>query len=322
MSSAVRKRILLAVDGSEQSFEAVRYVSRAMPPERVEVVLLHIVTKVPESFWDLEKEPAYHYRIVNIGAWEEQHDKMIQEYMEQARQLLLSAGIPEDAVTVKIQERKAGIARDIVSECDHDYDAVVVGRRGLSELKDFVLGNIATKLVEKLAHIPVWVVGGKPVPGKMLICADSSEGARRAVDYVGKTLDGNSRFEVTLFHVIRGLNVFKQMFGKSFSFDVEKDWTEKAEKELAGAREAMEPVLEDLKARLVEAGLDADRVNCKIVTGASSRAAAIVEEAERKGCDTIVVGRRGLSMIQEFFMGRVSSKVIHLAREMAVWVVC
>jgi hypothetical protein len=35
----------------------------------------------------------------------------------------------------------------------------------------------------------------------------------------------------------------------------------------------------------------------------------------------IVVGRRGLSRVEEFFMGRVSDKVLQLAKEMAVWVV-
>ncbi len=58
-----------------------------------------------------------------------------------------------------------------------------------------------------------------------------------------------------------------------------------------------------------------------MITGVSSRAGAIVEEAKRGGCGTIVMGRRGLSKVEEFFMGRVSNKVINLARDMAVWLV-
>jgi len=54
-----RRKILLAVDGSDQAFEAVRYVSRLFPPNRMEVVLFNVMTKVPESFWDVEKEPAF-----------------------------------------------------------------------------------------------------------------------------------------------------------------------------------------------------------------------------------------------------------------------
>ena len=68
-------------------------------------------------------------------------------------------------------------------------------------------------------------------------------------------------------------------------------------------------------------GIEGDRISTKIVTGVSSRAKAVVEEAKNGGYSTIVVGRRGLSRVEEFFMGRVSKKVMQLAQEMAVWVV-
>ena len=321
MENSEKKRLLLAVDGSEQALEAVRYASRVLPPDRLEIVLFHVVTRVPESFWDLEKEPAYHYRIVNVGDWEQEHTRLIRGFMEQSRQLLLDAGVPEDAVTVKVQDRRVGIAQDIIAESQCGYHAVVVGRRGLSELKDFVLGSIANRLVEKLAHVPVWVVGGKHTPARILLCVDGSDNARLAVEYVGGMLGGDTGLEVTVFHVIRGLGFFQQMIGKPFSGEAQKAWTEKAEKELAAAQDQMNAVLDDLRRRLINAGLDPGRVTRKVATGATSRATAIIEEAERGKYDTIVVGRRGISMIQEFFMGRVSNKVIQQARDRIVWVV-
>ena len=45
-----KRRILLAVDGSDQAFEAVRYTSQLFPPNRLEVVLFHVMSKIPESF--------------------------------------------------------------------------------------------------------------------------------------------------------------------------------------------------------------------------------------------------------------------------------
>jgi nucleotide-binding universal stress UspA family protein len=46
-----------------------------------------------------------------------------------------------------------------------------------------------------------------------------------------------------------------------------------------------------------------------------------VEEAQKNGFGTIVIGRRGLSKVRQFMMGRVSNKVLQLARDLAVWVV-
>jgi nucleotide-binding universal stress UspA family protein len=79
--------------------------------------------------------------------------------------------------------------------------------------------------------------------------------------------------------------------------------------------------LEEAIGRLQSAGLNRDRISSKIRSGVASRAEAIVEEARKSGCGTIIVGRRGMSRVREFFMGRVSKKVLQLAKWNAVWVV-
>ncbi|MCJ7539405.1 MAG: universal stress protein [Desulfobacterales bacterium] len=293
-----KRKILLAVDGSNQAFEAVRYASRLFPPERMEVVLFHVLTKFPESFWDIEKEPEYRYEGAGIRTWEVQQNQKIQTFMEKARQLFLDQNIPQNAVRIKIQARKAGIARDIVHESQNNYDGVVVGRWGTSMLKDFLWGSIANKLIGRLTHTPVCVVGGTPQIGKILVAIDASERANRAIDYVGAMVD-SSHWEVTLFHVIR---------------DIDRKKLHKTEKIMAA-------IFKEATTHLEKAGFNRNQINTRVVTKAPSRANAIVVEALNGGCGTIVVGRRGLSNVKEFYMGRVSNKVIQMAREMAVWIV-
>jgi nucleotide-binding universal stress UspA family protein len=111
--------------------------------------------------------------------------------------------------------------------------------------------------------------------------------------------------EVTLLHVIRGL----------------ESWTADSSEELQNAEKAATTLLEEAVGRLERAGLNRDRISITIRSGAASRAEAIVEEARNSGCGTIVMGRRGLSRVEEFFMGRVSKKVLQLAKWTAVWVV-
>ncbi|MEA1949216.1 MAG: universal stress protein [Thermodesulfobacteriota bacterium] len=293
-----RRKILLAVDGSDQVFEAVRYVSRLFPPNGMEVVLFHVMTKVPESFWDIEKEPAYRQEVAATRAWELQQKKGIQEFMEKARRLFLEQNVPEDAVSIKIQERKVGIARDIIHESQNDYHGVVMGRWGMSMLKDFLCGSIANKLIGRLINVPLCVVGGTPQIGKILVAIDASEGAIRAIDYVGDMVD-SSHWEVTLLHAIRDCNT----------------------EELYWAEKSMEYVFEEATGHLEKAGFNSNQITTRMITGVLSRAGAIVVEALKEGYGTIVVGRRGLSCVEEFFMGRVSNKVIQMAREIAVWVV-
>jgi K+-sensing histidine kinase KdpD len=72
---------------------------------------------------------------------------------------------------------------------------------------------------------------------------------------------------------------------------------------------------------LLEAGLPAQRIKKKICWRCSDISKSILSEAEKGGYGTIVLGRRGISKAQEFFMGSISTKVIQLAGEKAVWIV-
>jgi nucleotide-binding universal stress UspA family protein len=232
-----------------------------------------------------------------LSGSEHQRAQAIQEIMERARQLFLDRGVPEDTVKVKIQERKVGIARDIFHQSQHDYDAVVVGRWGMSLLKDFLWGSIADKLLGRLTHVPLCVVGGTPHIGKILVGLDSSAGAMRAVDYLSTMV--SAYLEVTLYHAVRAQD--QEIFRK--------------------AEESMKSVFEKATSRLENAGFRRNQITTRTATGVLSRAGAIIQYALKGEYGTIVVGRRGLSEVEEFPMGRVSNKVIHMARELAVWVV-
>jgi nucleotide-binding universal stress UspA family protein len=266
-----RSKILLALDGSDQAFEAARYASELFLPNRIEVVLFHVATRIPESFWDVEKDPTLIFEHAALSDWRDHQKQKIQKLMERARQLFLNRGVQEKAVSTKIQQRQVGIARDIIHESQGDYHAVILGRWGMSLLKDFLWGSIAEKIMGSLTHLPVCVVGGTPHVGKILVGLDASQGAMKALDYVGTIVDG-SELEVTLFHAIR----------------------DHEEEILPDAEESMESVFAEACGRLEKAGVSPSQITTRLATGVRSRAGAIVEEALQGGYGSIVVGRRGV----------------------------
>ena len=319
MGNTNRDKILFVVDGSPHSLQTVRYASSILDPGRFEIVLLHIMTKVPESFIDLEKIPAYKYRLVDVDAWERHNEDLIRDFMEKARAILLQAGFAGDSVTVRIDARKAGIARDIAAESRNGYRAVAVGRKGMSELKDFMLGSIAGKIME-LAPIPVWIISGSTTPRKVLMCTDFSPNAASALDHLSLILGGYGSCEITLFHVVRTYHGFRKLVHDMFAAEDPPGGCDAVEREFGPAR-MLEPALDKEQACLVSAGMDPVRITRRVVSGTANSANTIIEEAENGGYDTIVVGRRGISHTEEFVMGRVSNKVVHLARDKTVWVV-
>ncbi len=307
--NTTQKKILLAVDGSDQSLDAVRYVSKIMAQKDIKVVLFHVIRTIDEAFWDMGIKPMGRSRMASIKAWETQQMKSAEKFMAKAHDILINTGVPKESAKVNIHKLKVGIARDIAAESRNGYSAVVVGRKGLSKLKDIVLGSVANKLIEKIAHVPLWVVGGRPEPQKILLAFDSSEGSKKAVDYVG-TMLGGSNSDVTLLYAIRDINILLKSLSPS-----------EQEEFIREGQVGIKPVFDEAKNSLINAGFDSDRVTTRLVTEVSSRAGAIIEEAKRGGYGTIVVGRWGLSKVEEFFMGRVSNKIVHMAKEMAVWVV-
>lgn len=307
-----RLRVLVALDGSEQSSDTVKYAAGLLAPES-EVVLLHVMSKVPEPLRDLGLNPAWHMEDKGLREWEAQEERRIEEFMAKGRRAFLDAGFRSDAVKVEVRELKEGFARDITAEALRGYDAIALGRKGLNPLHEAVLGSIAAKIVIKLCRIPIWLIGGRPQAGKVLIAMDPSDCAMLAVDHVGKVMDGATR-EVKLLHVVRGLRSSLAGYQKVLVGEYLEKLTQEAE-------DKIRPVFEEATDHLAALGIPPEKVCTQIISGVSSRAGAILKEADAGDYGTIVTGRRGLTRVENYDMGRVSYKLIQMAKDRAVWVV-
>ncbi|MGD2097615.1 MAG: universal stress protein [Desulfobacterales bacterium] len=310
MATPPKPRLLVPIDGSDRSMNTVRYIAKFEPFHRMHLVLFHVFSKVPEGFWDLGTDPRSSTTVSEVRAWELQQRENITQSMDIAGQLLVKSGFPSNSVEVKIQNRKKGFARDIIREAQNGYYAVVTRRRGMTGMRGIVLGSVATKLVEKLSFLPLILVGRKPPGNKILLGFDGSEGARRAVDFVGRTM-GESNFRAKLVYVMRGKENDDPEIQRLY---LPAKYVQKIHKE-------MTTELEVAAKQLIAMGFKPHRVSTELISGVVSRARAIVREARDSEYGTIVMGRRGHSGVRDFFIGRVTNKVIHMARDRSVWVV-
>jgi nucleotide-binding universal stress UspA family protein len=311
--SLTQKKLLIAVDGSAQSHHAVRYVAENFARVKLEVNLMYVMPTAPETFWDLEKDAFFMEKMKGRYAqWKREARRLAQGFLNNARNVLVRANVREQQVGVLLQERKVGIARDIIEEAKKGYDAVVVGRKGLSKLEDLFLGSVSSKIVQRVDTIPVWVVGGATLPRKMLIAVDASENSSKAVHYVG-SFAADSEGELTLYHVVR-----------SFGLGFLEDFSVRDEDVDAFVEEAesnVQRMFRSYRESLEKTGVASARISTKHILQRQSRAADIIREAKDGKYGTIVMGRRGLSRVDEFLMGRVTNKVLSRAEGFAVWIV-
>jgi len=83
----------------------------------------------------------------------------------------------------------------------------------------------------------------------------------------------------------------------------------------------MDNVFRLAKEDLTNAGIDPNRIHVKLIPLQKDVALDIISEAKKRGFNTIVVGRKGHSIIAEVFLGSVSNKIVHHAHDCTVWVV-
>lgn len=307
-----RRRILLAVDGSQQAMDAVGYAASAFDADRTDVVLYHVYAPAPETFLDLKRDPEYRSDGLPLRDWSLFVHRNMGAFMDEAGRLLAGAGFAADRVARKMQRLRAGIARDILNESRQGYDALVAGRNGLGNPREAAMGGVAYKMAGSAGSVPVALVSGRPGADRILVGFDGSAGADRAVDLVCTLLAREDR-EVTLCHVVRSLGIHLNS-DRVFLPEHERLWTDASRREIG-------PSIESAQERLIEAGFHPSRVYTKILENLASRASGIRAAAETVRAGTVVLGRRGLSEVEEFPMGMVPMKVIQSGGCIAAWIV-
>ena len=307
------KRILIAVDGSPDSFNAVSYVGQVCIPEDLEVSLMHVMATVPKTLRDLDKEAFFREQMKHKYAqWKRKREKAAEAFMVGASDILVKAKVDEDRMRVILQEEKMGIARDIIAESERGYDAIVLGRSGFSKPQGFFLGSVSRKVVEGVENIPVCLVGGEIKSRKILLAVDVSENSRRAVAYAA---DFSASTEaLTLYHVVRSFGI--EIVDENSILDEEMK-----ERFVEEVRNDVPRMFSGYTENLKRSGVARTSISTKHTFPSYSRAGDILREAKEGNYGTIVLGRRGLSGAPEFLLGGVTSKVLSRAKGFAVWIV-
>lgn len=312
---SLEKQVLVCVDGSTSSDRALDYLGLmegAMIRE-LRVTLFYIMGPIPPYLRrEAEKDSSAFRR---LDALRRSNMAEADRVLAHARERLMRHGLEDGQIELKSQPRTSDVARDILFEAEqHLYDAVLMGRRGLSKAQEMFVGSVTNKVVQHAERVPVWVVGGRVTSLKVLCAVDGSDGALRAVDHMAFMLGENPECRITLFHVGAHLANYCTLdfasaeLGKQIEGDL-----------MTGEAECMDDFYPRAVKVLEEAGLSADQIETKSVEGGLSVPGAIIDEARRGDYGTVVVGRRGEN--RSFFLGHVSDKIVSRYAEAAVWVV-
>ena len=276
-------KTLLAVDGSDNSYEAVhalKYFARAE-----QLTLLHALD-VPR--------PAYPMMVPEVA--EELYKTLEQSMRNDGERLLdrVQSLLPMHAGPSTKHLRIGSPAEVIVSTAEEQKaDLIVMGARGLGPIKERILGSVSHRILT-LAPCATLVVNG-PVKAmkQILLSLQGLSDAEAAIRFL-QLKPFHDAVEVTLLTVLPSTQP---------PWPVDVAAAEKLEEQaLQSARDYIDGVAERLRA----IGYQARGI---AVLGTPS--VMILQEATKLRSDLILMGTRGRQGITRFVLGSVSHAVLH-----------
>ncbi len=156
-------KLLLAVDGSENSMKAAEYTGRQFSGiSGLRITLFHVLPFVPAVFWDdghiLTKEEREARKAV-VDKWVTNRQSVIEPVFGKAVQLLLANGIKAEQIETKVVSDSTDVIGSILEEArGGGYQTLVMGRRGISPAKHLLMGSVTTGVMNRGAGMAICIV--------------------------------------------------------------------------------------------------------------------------------------------------------------------
>jgi nucleotide-binding universal stress UspA family protein len=275
-------KILLAVDGSKHSQWAERLLGLVTGTGHS----LEVLTVIPQVLRGAAGVPSITEALRDSG------EKMVRA---------VAKGMGQKFKTSTAVVQSPDVAGTILTRAKKSRaDVVVLGARGVTPLKTFFLGSISNKVTR---HATCSVLVAHRNPGRhlsVLSAVDGSPEGRRATAFVHK-LGAARAASLTLVHVLAEPMVFwipeaglPGGYGDvSLHQSSLKALRQRGARVLADAKKAWEGKFKSVRTQLREGHPSGE----------------ILHAAKSSRANLVVVGRRGLSRMDRFFMGSVSQKV-------------
>jgi len=155
----MKQKILIAFDDSENAMRAVEFVAKTFTPE-AKITLLHILQDTA-ALCEMNSPELTAFFVSEQSTFCSLEDKkktLVEEALLRAKEIFLKAGFTDQHIALAQRVKKNGVARDIVVEAQDGYGIIVLGRRGHSGIREFVLGSISQKVLHAAKDISVLMV--------------------------------------------------------------------------------------------------------------------------------------------------------------------
>lgn len=284
----MEKHLMVTVSEEKSCLYGARFAGSFFSDKQNIKATLFTTAPKPPAIWDNER--SLEADIKQQGQIQEIHGQ-VRLALEGAKQVCTALGFPPENVNTKIQDRLFSKVSDIIQEGQRGmYDAVLIGRRGLSMIEKLFDESVSHELFQQPFTFPLWLCrSADPGRKNVLLYVDGSETSYRMADHVGFILNGETKHRVTILIM---------------------DKKENANRILAKTIEQL--IYNGFPEELIEA----------MVVEKGNLARLILEEADKKGYAAVALGRSGeeTNPLKRIFKGEVCYALFKEIEGASLWV--
>jgi nucleotide-binding universal stress UspA family protein len=147
------KRILIAVNDSDDAMRAIHYVGQTT--HLADSISIHLLYVHPDP------PPDYYTKGGTLDAYREIMYDHAKQAMKTAISTLKKLGVNEKSIKTDIQLADGRTISQAILQAQETYQCstVVVGKRGISKNEEFLFGSISNTLARKTKGFTTWIVG-------------------------------------------------------------------------------------------------------------------------------------------------------------------
>lgn len=308
----MEKKILIAVDGSAYSFEALEYIALLFTGQTD--IHFHLTTCISagENIMVSSMDSANSLLPGTTGS--EKKRTAALSLLKSARDKLIRMKILPDLISFSAESSGQNIANTLQYLAEEMLvDGILIGRRGLNSISEMLLGSVSSTLLNKCHQIPLWIIDGEVQNKHFLAAVNGTISSLLAIDHLAHIMEGRKDITVFLFHCHRLLKKQQAVNPETFYPVWGKDW---CDTHLA----APDHIFRGPAQLLKEAGIPEEQIIILPEVPDLEEAHAILHQAEKNQCGTIIMGRRGEGTAKGI-LGGVSDRALKHAQNIALWVV-
>ena len=296
-------KALIPTDGSQASMKAVDFagcLAKALGPTLESILLVHVLGGA-HLRKHMEKRDIRAAQVVEsetILTLRERHiEEEVRPFLDEAARRLRELGAEQPVEELVVDGSPAGRIMELAHE--KRTSTIFIGRRGLSALKEFILGSVTLGLVNQPGRPTIYIVSEEPL----------TEGVC-PVPRILAALDGSAHTESILSELEALANVYRDEIQELVLVRVVDlaRYEERKEQGINPESEARE-IVDTAKGRLLKAGLPEERLETLILYGRPAE--RILELARERASNLVVIGKRGRSVLKDLIVGSVALEVIH-----------